>query len=366
MHRVVAIGFDHMHAGDQLRLAVANPDVAVVGAIDSRADRMARVCHDVGAGDLPMTVHPDAGSDREVESALDAWKPDLAVVCSTTAAHRAWVERLAERGVAVILEKPFGPSLDDVDAMIAAAHRTTSALAVNWPLAWVAAHRTTARLVLSGAIGDVTEVHYYGGNRGPLRHGHDKVELDADDADRDDAWWYSRAAGGGSLRDYLGYGTTLGTWFRDGAQPRSVTAASHVPDGLEVDEQSVVIAAYASGLSTFHTRWGTYTDPWTHQTQPRCGFVVIGTAGSVASPDYAATVRLQDADHPQGVDVAVDRPAEHETDSIAAMLHHLDTGAPLDGPMSAAVCRIGQVVVEAAARSAATGCTVHLDPPVQR
>ena len=366
MHRVVAIGFDHMHAGDQLRLAVANPDVEVVGAIDTRSDRMARVCHDVGADDLAMVVHRDAGGDRDAESALDAWKPDLAVVCSTTAAHRTWVERLAERGIAVILEKPFGPSLDDVDAMIAAAARGGSALAVNWPLAWVAAHRTTARLVLTGAVGEVTEVHYYGGNRGPLRHGHDKVELDPDAADRAGTWWYSRAAGGGSLRDYLGYGTTLGTWFRDGEQPRSVTAASHVPPGLEVDEQSVVIASYASGLSTFHTRWGTYTDPWTHQTQPQCGFVVIGTGGSIASPDYAATVRLQDAEHPQAVDVPVDRLADHETDSIAAMLHHLDTGAPLDAPMSVPVCRTGQVVVEAAARSAETGRTVDLDPVVAR
>ena len=39
-----------------------------------------------------------------------------------------------------------------------------------------------------------------------------------------------------------------------------------------------VVARYDLGLSKFETRWGTFTDPWTHQPQPKCGFVVVGTA----------------------------------------------------------------------------------------
>ena len=353
MHRVVGIGFDHMHMGDQLRLAVTHPEIEIVGTIDRDAARMARVCRDVGV------EAPTAGVD-DADAALDSWQPDLAIVCSTTAEHRDWVLRLAGRGVAVVLEKPFAPSLDDAESMIATADRHGIALGVNWPLAWVPGHRTLRRLVADGAIGALTQVHYYGGNRGPLLHGHGKVVLEPGDVGDDLPWWYRRSAGGGSLRDYLGYGTTLGTWFRAGERPRSVTAVTHVPEGLEVDEQSVVIASYAGGLSTFQTRWGTFTDPWTHQTQPRCGFVVTGTEGTISSWDYAGAVTLQDARRPQGVQLPVDDLPAHESNSVAAMVRHLDTGAPLDGPMSMEINRTGQLIVEAAVRSADTGATVDL------
>ena len=51
-----------------------------------------------------------------------------------------------------------------------------------------------------------------------------------------------------------------------------VTAMMHVPTGLEVDEHSVTVARYEHGLSKFETRWGTFSDPWTNQPQPKCGF----------------------------------------------------------------------------------------------
>jgi predicted dehydrogenase len=357
MHRAVGIGFDHMHIGDQLRLAASTPSVEVVGVLDSSLERMGRVCSDIGLSGVPQALTSDA------DAALDEWAPDIAIVCTITAEHRPWVERLAARGVHVVLEKPFGSHVTEVDAMVAAADRHETLVAVNWPLAWVPAHRTTHRLATSGAIGRVTEVHYYDGNRGPLRHLHDKIELDPTEADRADAWWYSKSAGGGSLLDYLGYGTTLGTWFRDGEAPHSVTAVAHVPAGFEVDEQSVVVAAYEGGLSTFQTRWGTYTDPWTHQPQPRCGFVVTGTEGTIASWDYEDFVTVQDRAHPEGRQVSVDVPASHERDSIAAMVHSLDTGAPLDGPMSPSVCRTGQLIVDAAVRSVEEGRTVPLVAP---
>ena len=96
------------------------------------------------------------------------------------------------------------------------------------------------------------------------------------------SWFYKKAEGGGSLLDYLGYGVTLGTWFHGGRKPIEVTAVTDLPNGLEVDQHSVTVARYASGLSKFETRWGTFTDPWTHQPQPRCGFVLKGTEGTIA------------------------------------------------------------------------------------
>ena len=126
--------------------------------------------------------------------------------------------------------------------------------------------------------------HHYGGNRGPLCHGADKIEKEPSAADKAASWFYSKAQGGGSLLDYMGYGTTLGTWHLGGKAPLEVTGVWDEPAGLEVDEHAVAIIRYSFGLSKSETRWGTFTDPWTHQPQPKCGFVLKGTSGTISTP----------------------------------------------------------------------------------
>jgi hypothetical protein len=54
---------------------------------------------------------------------------------------------------------------------------TGKQMAINWPLRWVESHVTAKRLIDDGMIGDLREVHFYDGNRGPLYHLADKVEV---------------------------------------------------------------------------------------------------------------------------------------------------------------------------------------------
>ena len=158
----------------------------------------------------------------------------------------------------------------DADRMIAAVQKTGKLLAINWPLAWYRSHNTTKRLIDEGVIGDVIEVHFYDGNRGPLYHLADKVEVSDEEvqAGKPNSWFYKKAAGGGSLLDYVGYGVTLGSWFMNGEKPIEVTCIMDEPEGLEVDEHSVTVCRYRRGLSKFETRWGTISDPWTLQPIP--------------------------------------------------------------------------------------------------
>jgi glucose-fructose oxidoreductase len=268
------------------------------------------------------------------------------------------VRELARAGVHAIIEKPMADSLEAADSMVADAEGGGITLAVNWPLAWVPAHRTAKRLIAEGAIGSVEQVHFYDGNRGPLFHSHGKAELRPSVEDKVGSWWYSPEAGGGSLRDYLGYGATLGTWFRDGELPWGITAAWHIPDGLRVDEQAVVIGHYESGLSVFETRWGTLTDPWTRQPEPRCGFIVNGSEGSLSSWDYDDKVTL----HTRGAveRVPIDAVDAADTNALSNVLAHLHEGRPLDPPLTAAMSRSGHSMVEAAFTSAQTRSLVLL------
>ncbi|HEV7811689.1 MAG TPA: Gfo/Idh/MocA family oxidoreductase [Leifsonia sp.] len=347
--RVVGIGFDHMHIGDQLATAMQHPLAEVVGVLDRSRDRPVAV-----TGDLRLETPIFTDFDELIRSTA----PDLAFVCSTTAEHPNWVEKLAAAGVHMIIEKPMADSLDAAERMVADAAASAVVLAVNWPQAWIPSHRTAKRLVDDGVIGVVEQVHYYGGNRGPLYHSHGKAELHPTVADKADSWWYAPEAGGGSLRDYLGYATTLGTWYRDGEMPWGVTAASHVPDGLRVDEQTVVIGHYASGLSVFETRWGTHTDPWTLQPQPHCGFVLNGTEGSISSWDYDDGVTLHRAGVPSRI--PIDDIAFEDRTALANVIAHLREGRPLDPPLTAAISLAGHAIVEAAIESVGTSALVRL------
>lgn len=352
--RFVGVNFDHMHMGDLLRQVHEHPDCEIVGIADKDRARMQSSVES-------FSISPEQVFEDFVRC-VEAARPDVVIVCAKTGEHADYVEAVAGLGCHVLLEKPFAASLEDADRMISAMEKSGKTLVINWPLAWYPPHLTAKRLIDEGTIGEVIEVHYYDGNRGPLRHVADKAEVSQEEAARlkSESWWYQKAAGGGSLLDYLGYGVTLGTWFYSNQAPLEVTAMTDHNPGLEVDEHSVTVARYSKGLSKFETRWGTFTDPWVLQPQPRCGFNIVGTRGTISSYDYESVVRLQTAEEPQAHEIPVDEQPDHMSGVIAHLVHHFETGAPLHGPLRPDVCRIGQRIVDSAMQSAQQKRTVEL------
>jgi len=350
--KVVGLNFDHMHMGDLLRMCAGHPGVEIAGICDAEPARMQAAIANFSIPAERVFTDPDR--------CLEATRPDFVILCPATARHAEYVELAARHRVHMLVEKPFAASLAEADRMIAAARRARRLLAINWPLRWYPCHVTAHRLVREGRIGRLQEVHYYDGNRGPLWHTADKIETRPTPARKRASWFYRKAAGGGSLLDYLGYGTTLGTWFHDGRKPLEVTAVVDEPRGLEVDEHSIVVARYDVGLSKFETRWGTFTDPWTHQPQPRCGFVLKGEDGTISSYDYAPAIRIQTRAHPAGEDLPVDQLAAPFQNPIQYFVHCINDGCPVEGPLAPALCRIGQQIVDSAVRSARLKRTVPL------
>jgi len=352
--KFAGVNFDHMHMGDLLRLVSEHPDAEIAGVADADPARM--------QGTIEKFSIPADRVFTDWRTCLDTVKPDVTILCPATGLHGQYVKDVAPYGTHLFVEKPFAASLADADLMIRSVGATGKTMVINWPLAWYPPHVTTKRLIDEGRIGDVIEVHYYDGNRGPMRHVADKVEISEEEAalEKSKSWWYQKAKAGGSLQDYLGYGVTLGTWFHGGKAPLEVTCTVDQPGGLEVDEHSVTVARYDRGLSKFETRWGTFTDPWTHQPQPKCGFVVVGTKGTIASYDYEPTIRVQTAAHPEGEVVPVDTLVAPRRNPIEYLIHCLSTGEAVTGPLSPKLCRIGQQIIETAAISAREKKTVPL------
>ena len=141
-----------------------------------------------------------------------------------------------------------------------------------------------------------------------------------------------------------------------------MTTVVDQPAGLEVDEHSITVCRYADGLSKFETRWGTFTDPWTLQPQPKCGFVIVGSEGTISSYDYEDTIRLQTRAKPEQHAVPVDVLAAPRRRPVEYMLHCIETGEPIAGPLDPRLARVGQQIIESAVRSAAEKRTVGLAP----
>ncbi len=350
--RIAGINFDHFHMGDLLRQTFEHPNAEIVGVSDEQPDRMTSAAKNFGLGAFQVFT--------DYRACLEQTNPDIVVLCPAASRHGEWVAKVAPFGTHIIMEKPFAGTLAEADAMVAAMKPTGKLLAVNWPLVWDAGQQTAHRLIREGVIGEVSEFHHYGGNRGPLYHGADKIEKEPSAADKDASWFYKKAQGGGSLLDYMGYGTTLGTWHLGGRKPIEVAAMWDEPAGLEVDEHSISLIRYAFGLSKTETRWGTFTDPWTHQPQPKCGFVIKGTEGTISCYDYEDTIFVQTRDMPEGFIMKVDALQSPNRNPIENVIHHLETGAPLIGPLTVEISRIGQQIVDTAYLSAQQKKTLPL------
>lgn len=352
--RIAGINFDHFHMGDLLRMAHEHPEAEIVGISDEQRGRMESARESFGLGGEKVFT--------DYRTCLEQTRPDLVILCPAAARHAEWTEKVAPFGTAVLVEKPFAASLAEADRMIAAMAVTGRPLAINWPLAWLRSHVKAHDVIRSGLIGEVGEVHFYDGNRGPLWHGADKIEHEPSDAEKDASWFYKDIEGGGSLQDYLGYGTTLGTWLNGGQRPVEVMAMWDRKSGgpLEVDEHSITVARYERGLSRFETRWGTFTDPWTHQPQPRCGFVVKGSAGTLSSYDYDEFITVQTRKCPDGLRIEAPRPVFPFSNPVAYVLDCLEHGREIEGPLSVATSRLGQEIVDAAVESARTGRVVRM------
>ncbi len=354
--RIAGISFDHMHMGDLLRLVHEHPEAELTGIFDPDRTRM--------AGAIANFAIPEDRVFTDFDTCMATAKPDLAILCAATADHARYTERLAAYSVHVFVEKPFAASVTDARAMIAAMAPMGKLLAINWPLAWVPSHVTAKRLIDEGVIGGLTEVHFYDGNRGPLYHLADKVEVTPEEVERQkpSSWWYRRAAGGGSLLDYLGYGATLGTWYMNGEAPLEVTCVVDETPGIEVDQHSVTVCRYARGLSKMETRWGTFTDPWTIQPQPECGFVFVGTDGTITSRDYSDHVTVQTRARPEPTPVPADPLPKGRRNAIGYVLGCIARGEAITGPLDPEVSLMGQRIVDTAALSAREKRTLALLP----
>ena len=82
-YRVAGVSFEHMHMGDNLRMAAEHPDCEVVGVCDVDRSRMLDVQRELGLADRQLYA--------DWQHCIEECQPDLLVLCPATGDHAVWV-----------------------------------------------------------------------------------------------------------------------------------------------------------------------------------------------------------------------------------------------------------------------------------
>lgn len=174
-----------------------------------------------------------------------AYYPDLAAllavcsavaVCSETARHPALIQEAAQRGLAVLTEKPIAASLADGDRIARTVREHGIVFMQSFPKRFDPVSHYLKTLVDTRALGRLSLVR--------IRHGH-FYGLDPDFRHR----WYVQPdlAGGGALLDEGIHGADLLGWLF--GMPQSVTAViSDAALGLPVEDLGIATYTFAGGL----------------------------------------------------------------------------------------------------------------------
>ena len=91
----------------------------------------------------------------DLDEALRAAAPDIAVVVVPPDAHREVAERCLAAGVPVLVEKPLAGTRADCEALIEAARRADRQLAVSQNYRYRPVIETARRVLASGELGDI-------------------------------------------------------------------------------------------------------------------------------------------------------------------------------------------------------------------
>jgi predicted dehydrogenase len=169
--RIGILSAAHVHTDAYASLLGEMDDAELVGVADDNAERGRETAERYGVD------HLNAADLLE--------QVDAAVVCSTNATHREWVEQAAAAGVDVLCEKPLSTNPEDAHAMVEVCEKAGVHLGVAMPLRFSEPVKEAETALANDAVGSLHTIS--GTNRGRMPGG-----------------WFADpdAAGGGAATDH--------------------------------------------------------------------------------------------------------------------------------------------------------------------
>lgn len=176
------------------------------------------------------------------DEALDPARADAVIVATPNALHADLAIRAAKGGLHALVEKPMATTLDDADAMIAAADAAGTVLMIAQTARFAPPVAAVRAAVRGGAIGELRSVRATLRNQGP-------------DAWSPGAAWFAEPdlSGGGALMDL---GVHLADAIRaiTGSEARAVAAMCRPAPPIDVDAQAV-LTLDGGVIASMHAGW---------------------------------------------------------------------------------------------------------------
>jgi len=307
--------------------------------------------HLAGVCDLDA-ARARAIADRHHVSSFTTWRDALAaaspdiVVVSTPHRELAPIAVAAlESGCDVLVEKPFGRTLDEARRMAAAAQRHRRSLAIGFNHRFIPTIAHAIERARRGDLGDLHFVRCIYGHGG--RPGYESEWR----ADRE-------RAGGGELLDQGVHALDLLCWLF-GKPTRAFAELATLAWPIAVEDNAMAVLRWRDGpVASIHASWSQWQNRFSfHIYGSRGALEVEGLGGSYGPPSAVLLTRQPDG---PPVRRAIDVPAGDDTWTTEwrAFVTALDAGEPT--PNRAQQGLVVMQVLDALYRSAAEHRAIEL------
>ena len=207
---------------------------------------------------------------------------DAVIVSGTNVQHRPFALAAAAAGKHALTEKPIATTLDDADAMIAAARSAQVNLMVGFPCRFSPAWQRVKSQVSSGAIGQVRAINAT--NRGTCPFG----------------WFVDKAqSGGGAMIDHTVHIADL-LYDLLGSEPASVVAQTgNNVYGQSWEDTAIMTLDYPGGM--FVTLDSSWSRPKTFKTWGDVTMTIVGDGGVIEMDMFGQEMEAYSLAGPFGV-----------------------------------------------------------------
>ena len=348
--RVAVVGLVHDHVRGFFGTLASHPEVQLVGVSEPDATLRQKYA--------ASTKLPESFFFATEASMLASTHPQVILVYTSIAGHRAAIEQAAKLHIAAMVEKPLATTVEDALAIQRLSAEFGVQVLTNYETTWYPSNTAAHEMLEAGSIGELRKMVVHDGHRGPKEIGVSPEFLQ----------WLTdpKENGGGALFDFGCYGVDLATWFMHGELPLTVSAVTlHDKPEIypKVDDDATIVLTYPHAQVIAQGSWNWPFD--------RKDMEVYGAKG------YVDTVYL-DSSHGEQVRVRLPGEREDHIDKAPALAPAESNSlsylvAVMNGslkPVHDLTSLDTNVVVvrilDAARRSAATGRTIRLADEVQR
>jgi predicted dehydrogenase len=262
--RLAVAGTSHGHSGWILGRKAWN-DFELVGIFESDKTLSEKQQKQFG---LAASLFYD-----NLQSMLDAVKPEAVVAFGSIYDHLAIVEACAVRKIHVMVEKPLAVSLAHAKQMEALAKQHDILLLTNYETSWYPSTEKSYQLITNNNFaGRLRKAVFHHGHEGPKEIGVSKEFFN----------WLTDPVqnGGGALIDFGCYGANIITYLLRGERPVSVTALTnqfkpHIYP--KVDDEATIVVEYSNAQCIIQASWN-----WPYS---RKDMELYGESGYIIAPD---------------------------------------------------------------------------------